>query len=58
MNRITEPSTWAGFAGIFQAMKFFMPPTLHLYMDGATAIAGAIAAMVPEKAAADVSAVK
>lgn len=51
MKRLTEASTWAGFAAIFQALKIVVPPQYHMLLDGATAMAGTVAAGVPEKAA-------
>ena len=50
MNRFTEPSTWAGLATLFQVAKMFVPANLHICLDGATAVAGALAGVMPEKA--------
>ncbi|WP_158567972.1 hypothetical protein [Duganella sp. BJB476] len=49
MKRLKEASTWAGFAAILQAAKMFVPPQYHILLDGATAIAGTVAGIVPEK---------
>ena len=46
-NRIKEPSTWAGFAGIFQALAFVFPAHAAA-LNGLTAVAGCIAAQLPE----------
>lgn len=47
MNRIKEPSTWAGLAAILQAMKFVFP--LHaVAIDAATAAAGGVAMVLRE----------
>lgn len=51
MNRLKEASTWAGFAAVFQMLKVFVPPQYHLVLDGATAVSGALAGVIPEKAA-------
>lgn len=52
MKRLKEASTWAGIAAILQAAKLLVPPQYHIVIDGATAAAGAVAGMVPEKGAA------
>lgn len=52
MKRFKEASTWAGLAAIFQAVKLFVPPQYHIVLDGATAIAGTVAGVVPEQGAA------
>lgn len=52
MNRLKEASTWAGFGVLFQMAKMFVPPQYHLVLDGASAVAGALAGVIPEKAAA------
>lgn len=51
MNRITEASTWAGLAAILQGIKAVLPQHAAI-LDGLTVVAGAIAGVVPEKAAA------
>lgn len=48
MKRFTEPSTWAGFGVLFQAAKMFVPPQYHLVLDGASAVAAAVAGVMPE----------
>jgi hypothetical protein len=48
MNRLKEASTWAGLAAILQALKVIMPAH-GLVLDGLTAVAGTVAAMVPDK---------
>jgi hypothetical protein len=48
-KRLCEPSTWAGLATILQAAKVIVPPQYHLVLDGATAVAGAIAVRLPEE---------
>jgi hypothetical protein len=52
MDRLKEASTWAGFGVMFQACKLFVPAQFHIYLDGASAVAGALAGVVPEKAKA------
>lgn len=47
MRRAKQPSTYAGIAGIFQAMKSFLPQ-YAAYLDAGTIVAGSIAAMVHE----------
>ena len=49
MNRLKEPSTWAGFAALFQLAKLIVPPQYHIVVDGATAMAGALAGVIAEK---------
>lgn len=51
MKRLKEASTWAGFAAILQAAKLVVPPQYHFVLDGATAIAGTVAGLVPEQSA-------
>lgn len=46
-QRIKEPSTWAGLAGIFQALAFVFPAHAGA-LHGLTAVAGCIAAQMPE----------
>ncbi len=50
MNRIKEPSTWAGLAVLFQVLKAFLPPSSQIYADALSAGAGAIAVKLPEQA--------
>ncbi len=49
MNRFKEASTWAGFGVMFQVCKAFVPPQYHVFLDGASAVAGALAGVIPEK---------
>ncbi|GAC1611100.1 MAG: hypothetical protein NVS3B3_21490 [Aquirhabdus sp.] len=51
LNRFKEASTWAGFGVLFQVAKAFLPQ-YAIYLDGASAIAGTLAGLVPEKAKA------
>jgi len=46
-DRLKEPSTWAGFAAILQAAKFFFPQ-YAMIIDGLTALVGALAVKLPE----------
>lgn len=48
MNRAKEPSTYAGIAAIFQALKTFLPQ-YAMYLDMATVVTGSVAAMVTEQ---------
>lgn len=48
IDRIREPSTWAGFAGILQGLKAVFPQHSAV-LDGLTMLAGAAGAMIPEK---------
>ena len=47
MNRIKEPSTWAGLAAILQALKFVLPQ-YAIIVDAATAAAGGVAMVMRE----------
>ena len=49
MNRLKEPSTWAGLAGLVQGAKLFVPPQYHFVVDGASILAGGLAALIAEK---------
>jgi hypothetical protein len=49
-KRAKEPSTWAGVAGVFQALAFFFPAHAAA-LNGLTAVAGCIAAQLPERGA-------
>jgi hypothetical protein len=51
MNRITEPSTWAGLAALLQLAKIFTPPQYHIVIDALTAGAGSAAVTMREGAA-------
>ncbi|MYM67286.1 hypothetical protein GTP45_10635 [Pseudoduganella sp. FT55W] len=50
MKRLKEASTWAGLAAILQALKTVVPQHA-VVLDGLTAIAGTVAAVVPDKGA-------
>ena len=52
MNRFTEPSTWAGIAALLQLARAFVPPQYQIVVDGATAMAGALAGVIAERGAA------
>jgi hypothetical protein len=47
MNRIKEPSTWAGMAALFQALQFVLPQYAML-INAATAAAGGVAVVLRE----------
>jgi len=47
-ERILEPSTWAGLATIAQAAKYLFPGAW--WLDLLTAVAGAVAVKLPERA--------
>ena len=46
-KRLKEPSTWAGIAGMLQAAAFFFPAHAAV-LHGVTAVAGCVAAQLPE----------
>ena len=48
MNRINEPSTWAGLAAILQALQFLFPQ-YALAINAATAALGGVAVVMREK---------
>lgn len=48
MDRIKEPSTWAGLAALFQVLGAFLPPTSQIYAQALSAGAAAIAVKLPE----------
>ena len=50
MKRLKEPSTWAGIAGILQALKAMLPQHA-LVLDGLTGAAGVLAGVMAEKGA-------
>lgn len=52
MNRIYEPSTWAGLAVMFQAMKAFLPAYVEL-IDVGTVAAGSMAVVMRERGGGD-----
>lgn len=49
MDRIKEPSTWAGLGLFFQVLKAFFPQHA-MYADALTGGAAAVAAALPERA--------
>ncbi|MFZ4878433.1 hypothetical protein ACL9RI_25385 [Janthinobacterium sp. Mn2066] len=49
MNRLKEASTWAGLGVLFQVAKAFLPPQYHICVDGASAVAGALAGVIRDK---------
>lgn len=49
-KRVREPSTWAGFAAIFQALAYVAPQHAAV-LHGLTAVAGCVAAQLPEQGA-------
>lgn len=50
MNRFKQPSTWAGMAGILQALKALLPQHA-LVLDALTVVAGGVAGVVNEQGA-------
>lgn len=48
MNRLTQPSTWAGIAALAQLLKAFFPVYAGV-IDGVTAAAGSAAVLMNEK---------
>lgn len=48
MNRIKEPSTWAGLAALLQALRFVLPAYAPL-IDGLSAAAGGAAVVLRER---------
>jgi len=47
MDRLKEPSTWAGFAGLLEALKFALPQYAGLLV-GVQAVAGGLAVVMRE----------
>lgn len=47
MKRLSEPSTWAGFATLFQVLGAAFP-AYAIALHGATILAGALAVAIPE----------
>ncbi|WP_158522521.1 hypothetical protein [Herbaspirillum robiniae] len=47
MDRLKEPSTWAGLGILAQVLKGFFP-AYALVLDGASAAAGALAGVMTE----------
>jgi len=52
MNRIKQPSTWAGVAVLFQLAKAFVPPQYHAVVDSVSAAAASLGVALNEKTAA------
>jgi hypothetical protein len=50
MKRFTEPSTWAGFAALFQAGAA-LAPQYAFALHCATVLAGTLAGLIAEKGA-------
>lgn len=48
MNRLQEPSTWAGFAALFQMFAAFVPPQYALPLHAITVVAGTLATVMAE----------
>lgn len=48
MNRISQPSTWAGIAALFQVIKSFFPQ-YAVYADAISTAAGGLAIGLNEK---------
>jgi Asp/Glu/hydantoin racemase len=48
MDRLKQPSTWAGIAALAQVLKAFFP-TWTPVIDGVTTLAGGAAVMLNEK---------
>lgn len=48
-GRLSEPSTWAGFAAVLEAVKLFMPQYSALIV-GLQTLMGAVAVVVRESA--------
>lgn len=51
MNRLKEPSTWAGFGILFQALKALAPHYAPVF-DAMSFVAGSVAAAVREQGTA------
>lgn len=52
MHRLKEPSTWAGFGIVFQALKAIKPEYAPVF-DGLSFLAGTVAAAVTERKTAE-----
>jgi hypothetical protein len=48
MNRLKEPSTWAGIAGILATIVNFLPPNIGLIIGGIATASGSIAVYLRE----------
>ncbi|MFZ6732230.1 hypothetical protein ACO0LG_09940 [Undibacterium sp. Ji42W] len=53
MKRLTEASTWAGLGIMAQVLANIVPGQYGLYLHGISAVAAALAGVIPEKAAAE-----
>lgn len=51
MNRFTQPSTWAGIAGLMQVLANFLPPHYSWIAHAITAAAGSAAVGLNEQGA-------
>jgi hypothetical protein len=52
MKRITQPSTWAALAVLFQLAKAFVPPQYHPVVDSVSTAAAGLGVALNEKPAA------
>ncbi|MFZ6639202.1 hypothetical protein ACO0LL_05630 [Undibacterium sp. TC4M20W] len=52
MKRFTEASTWAGLGVMAQVLANFLPAQYAIYLHGASAVSGALAGVIAEKATA------
>jgi hypothetical protein len=50
MKRLTQPSTWAGFAAILGVVAGFLPPQYQVLAQAITAGLGSMAVALNEKA--------
>ena len=49
LNRLTEPSTWAGLSGILLGLAEIIPaPTAQVVARGLSAVAGGLAVLLRE----------
>ena len=55
MKRLNEPSTWAGFAVILEALKFVLPQYTAIII-GAQTVLGGVAVVMRETGARDIEA--
>lgn len=49
MSRFSEPSTWAGFAAMAQALALFLPPQYQWIAHAITGAAGSAAIAIREQ---------
>ena len=49
LNRLREPSTWAGVAGLTLAVAPFLPPPWNICAHGTAAVTGWLAMQLTEK---------